>query len=436
MQTAAMDVTFFDREVETLPRERLTKLQEAKLAAVVTETYGSNRFVTDKLAAAGVSPQDVRTLEDLAGLPFTTKTELLAAQDEGSMSANCTFPEAAYTRIHQTSGTTGSPLRVFDTPESWDWWGRCWGFVLAGAGLTAEDRLFVPFSFGPFIGFWAALGGAKEIGALMIPGGGRTSVQRLQLMADHGITAMCCTPTYALRLVEVASDEGFDLRSIPMRVTVHAGEPGANVPATKARIESAWGAKCYDHAGASEVGAHSFECQAQPEGTHAIDSEFIVEVVDPVSGRPVSAGDQGELVITNLGRIGFPVIRYRTGDIVRINDTPCDCGRTFTRFEGGVLGRADDMVVVRGVNVYPAAVENLVRSCNAVSEYRVTVTRGDSMAEILIEVECRGDESGEDTVSAVRTAFETSLGLRPEIVMVQLGTLPRFELKARRFFIA
>ncbi len=435
MHTVAVDVTFFDQEIETLPRERLRTLQEAKLAALVASTYGSNPFVTGKFDAAGAAPGDVRTLEDLAGLPFTTKAELLACQTDEPFSTNCTFAETAYTRIHQTSGTTGPPLRVFDTAESWDWWGRCWGFVLAGAGLTAADRLFVPFSFGPFIGFWAALGGADKIGALMIPGGGRTSSQRLGLMADMGVTAMTCTPTYALRLAEVAGEEGFDLSEIPLRITVHAGEPGANVPATKARIEGAWGAKCYDHAGASEVGAHSFECQAQPGGTHAIDSEFIIEVVDPATGQPVAPGSEGELVITNLGRAGFPVLRYRTGDIVKVDTAPCPCGRTFTRFDGGVIGRADDMVVVRGVNIYPAAIENLLRHHEAVDEFRVTISTRREMAEILIEIECRRSVDDEPTVQAVRSAFESSLGLHPEVTAVQRGTLPRFELKARRFVV-
>lgn len=435
MHTVAVDVTFFDQEIETLPRERLRTLQEAKLAAVVAGTYGSNPFVTKKFDDAGAAPGDVHTIEDLAGLPFTTKAELLDAQTEAPFSANCTFAETAYTRIHQTSGTTGVPLRVFDTAESWDWWGRCWGYVLAGAGLTAEDRLFVPFSFGPFIGFWAALGGAEKIGTLMIPGGGRTSSQRLGLMADMGVTAMTCTPTYALRLAEVAAEEGFDLSTIPIRITVHAGEPGANVPATKARIEEAWGARCYDHAGASEVGAHSFECQAQPGGTHAIDSEFIIEVVDPTTGLPVTPGSEGELVITNLGRIGFPVFRYRTGDVVRVDTAPCPCGRTFTRFDGGVIARADDMVVVRGVNIYPAAIENLLRRHDAVDEFRVTITTRREMAEIMIEIECRYSVDDEPTVRAVRSAFESSLGLRPEVTAVRRGTLPRFELKAQRFVI-
>ena len=435
MHTGLVDITFFDRELETLPRQSLVAMQERALVAVLAQTHGANRFVTEKLDAAGAAPGEVRTLDDLAALPFTTKAELIAAQQDGVLSSNCTFGEGAYTRIHQTSGTTGEPLRVFDTHESWDWWGRCWGFVLAGAGLTSDDRLFVPFSFGPFIGFWAAVGGSGKIGALMIPGGGRTSAQRLELMADLGVTAMCCTPTYALRLAEVARESGFDLSTIPMRATVHAGEPGANVPATKARIEAAWGAKCFDHAGASEVGAHSFECQAQPGTTHAIDSEFIVEVVDPHTGDAVPAGAEGELVITNLGRIGFPVIRYRTGDLVQIDEGPCPCGRTFTRFTGGVIGRVDDMVVVRGVNVFPAAVENLVRQHRAIDEFRVTISRRREMAEILIEIECRDGTDGENARRAVRGTFESSLGMRPDVTVVPRGTLPRFELKARRFIV-
>jgi phenylacetate-CoA ligase len=308
--------------------------------------------------------------------------------------------------------------------------------VLAGAGLTADDRLFVPFSFGPFIGFWAAIEGSKEIGAMMIPGGGRDSLQRLHLMRELGATAMCCTPTYALRLAEVAREEGFDPDDIPMRITVHAGEPGANVPATKARIEAAWTAKCFDHAGASEVGAHSFECEAQPGGTHVIESEYIAEVLDPQTGEAVPAGETGELVITNLGRIGFPVIRYRSGDLVRLNMKPCDCGRTFARFDGGVLGRADDMVIVRGVNVFPSAVENMVRQFEAVDEFRVTVSTQRKMGELEVELELAEGADAEQTQTDVERAIQNSLGLRPTVTVVSRGSLPRFELKARRFQVA
>jgi len=269
----------------------------------------------------------------------------------------------------------------------------------------------------------------------MIPGGGRDSLQRLHFMKELGATVMCCTPTYALRLAEVAQESGFDLSEIPLQKLIHAGEPGANVPATKARIESAWNAKCYDHAGASEVGAHSFECEIQPDGTHVIESEFIVEVLCPKTLKPVSVGEQGELVITNLGRIGFPVIRYRSGDLVRLNPEPCECGRTFPRFEGGVLGRADDMVVVRGVNVFPSAIENLVRRCNVVEEFRITVSTKREMGHLAIELELKKNSDSETARSTVNQAIRNELGLRPGITVVSYGSLPRFEMKAKRFHV-
>ena len=429
-------MTYFDPAVETMSREQLRSLQLDKLRAVLDQIYGRNRFYTAKLNDAGFAPGSLGSLDDLARLPFTTKRELVQAQaDAPPIGTNATFPESAYSRLHQTSGTTGEPLRVVDTPESWDWWGRCWGFVLSGAGLAADDRVFLPFSFGPFIGFWAAVEGAKQIGAMMIPGGGRDSIQRLQAMRELGATAMCCTPTYALRLAEVAHEEDFDLRDIPIRATVHAGEPGANVPATKARIEAAWHAKCFDHAGASEIGAFSYECEAQPGGVHVIESEFIVEVLEPVTDRPVPPGEMGEMVITNLGRPGFPVLRYRSGDLVRLNTEPCTCGRTFMRFEGGVLGRADDMVVVRGVNVFPRAIENLIRKFDEVTEFRVTVATRREMHELQIEIEVAADADAEAVRAGVERAVHYALALHPIVTLAECGSLPRHELKARRFLI-
>ncbi len=419
-----------------MPLERLQLLQLQKLRTMLGQINGRNPFYTKKLTAVGATPSDIQSLDDLSNLPFTTKAELLQAQvDAPPFGTNATFAESAYTRLHQTSGTTGPPLRVIDTPESWDWWGTCWGYVLAGAGLTANDRLFIPFSFGPFIGFWAAVGGAEKIGAMMIPGGGRGSAERLYLMRELEVTAMCCTPTYALRLAEVARENSFDLRDIPMRVTIHAGEPGANIPATKARIEEVWQAHCFDHAGASEVGAHSFECQVQPGGTHLIESEFIAEIIDPNTGKAVLDGEIGELVLSNLGRIGYPVIRYRTGDLVKLTRQPCDCGRTFGRFEGGVIGRVDDMVIVRGVNVFPSAVENLVRQFEAVTEFRVQVTQRQEMAELCIDLECADGTDSEALCQALLQQFQNVLGLRPFLTIVPGNSLPRFDLKAKRFYI-
>jgi len=252
---------FYDQVNETAPRERLRTLQLQKLQKLLRNISGLNRFYTKKWRDVGIVAADIQSFSDFERLPFTYKSELVLAQEEAPpFGTNATFSVDAYTRVHQTSGTTGTPMRVVDTPESWDWWGHCWGHVLKGAGVTSADRVFLPFSFGPFIGFWATVEGAKRVGAMMIPGGGWDSIQRLHMMRELGATVVCCTPTYALRLAEVAREAHFDMTSLSVRALIHAGEPGANVARTKARIEEAWSAKCFDHAGASEVGAHSFEC--------------------------------------------------------------------------------------------------------------------------------------------------------------------------------
>lgn len=422
----------FDPLVETLDREALAALQLRRLQRMAGELWGRNRFVTDKWRAAGAEPGDMRSLADLARLPFTTKAELMVDQAaHPPFGRNLSYAVERYVRLHQTSGTTGVPLKVPDTDHGWAWWARCWCHVLAGAGVRAGDRMFAAFSFGPFIGFWAATEGARRLRVMMVPGGGRDSLQRLELMREVGATVLCCTPSYALRLAEVAREAGFDLRTIPIRLTVHAGEPGASVPATKARIEQTWAARCHDHAGATEVGAHSFECEAQ-SGTHLIESEFIAEVVDPASGRAVREGEPGELVLSNLGRWGFPVLRYRTGDIVRATSARCACGRTGLRFVGGILGRADDMVTVRGVNVWPAAVENIVRRFAEVDEFRITIGRRREMDEMQVELElCEG--ASKQVAQAVGERLQSMLGFRPEVHTLPRHALPRFELKARRF---
>ena len=426
---------YFDQTTETLPRDQLQALQFTKLQTLVSTLWEHNRFYTGKWKAAGVQPGDMKSLADLSRLPLTTKGELMADQAaSGPFGNNLTYPIDHYVRFHQTSGTTGVPLKVPDTEAGWQWWGRCWGHVLAGAGVTAADRVFMAFSFGPFVGFWAATEGARQLGALMVPGGGRDSPQRLELMREVGATVLCCTPTYALRLAEVARETGFDLSTIPMRAIVNAGEPGANVPSTKARIEEAWKAKCYDHAGATEVGAHSFECEAQPGGTHLIEGEYIAEILDPATGQPVAEGERGELVITNLGRTSFPIIRYRTGDVVRTTTQRCVCGRTSLRFEGGIIGRADDMVTVRGVNVYPAGVENILRKFAEVDEFRITVNKQRQMDEMDVEVElCEGADP--NVVHAIAERLDTMLSFRPRVHFVARNVLPRFELKAKRFHV-
>jgi phenylacetate-CoA ligase len=425
---------FYDAANETAPREQLRALQLKKLQDLVREISGLNRFYTTKWNEAGVAAPDIGSFSDFRKLPFTNKSELVRAQEEASpFGTNLTFPVDAYTRVHQTSGTTGMPLRVVDTPESWEWWGDCWGHVLKAAGVSARDRVFLAFSFGPFIGFWAAVEGARKVGAMVIPGGGWDSLQRLHVMRDLGATVLCCTPTYALRLREVAREEHFDMRTIQVRTLIHAGEPGANVAGTKSRIETGWNAKCFDHAGASEVGAHSFECEVQPGGIHLIESEFIAEVLDQQTGKEVPAGEIGELVITNLGRTGFPVIRYRTGDLVCPNVSPCACGRTFVRFDGGLLGRSDDMVTIRGVNVYPTAIENVIRQFRSVDEFQVTVTTVHEMQHLEVQIEVVSGNDAEHVRTNVEQAIYHALSLRPTVKVAKPGALTHFEMKARRF---
>ncbi len=425
---------FYDQANETAPRERLRTLQFHKLQRLILEISGRNRFYTRKWDDAGIVALDIQSFSDFQKLPFTYKSELMCAQEEAPpFGTNATFAVDAYTRVHQTSGTTGTPLRVVDTPESWEWWGDCWGHVMKAAAVTAADRVFLAFSFGPFIGFWATVEGARKIGAMVIPGGGWDSIQRLHMMRDLGATVVCCTPTYALRLAEVAREEHFDLRAMQVRTLIHAGEPGANVARTKSRIEKEWNAKCFDHAGASEVGAHSFECEVQPGGIHLIESEFIAEVVEPQTGREVPTGEIGELVITNLGRAGFPVIRYRTGDLVRLNPAPCACGRTFARFDGGLLGRSDDKVTIRGVNVYPMAIENIIRQFGSVDEFQVTVTRRREMQHLEVQIEVVSGNDADRIRADVEQAIYRALALRPTVKVAKPGALSHFEMKARRF---
>src|SRR6185295_16502015 len=294
---------------------------------------------------------------------------------------------STYRYFHQTSGTTGRPLKCLDTAASWEWWERCWGYVYAGAGVGADDIVFCAFSFGPYLSHWAAICGARHVGAMCISGGGMNSEQRLQTIIDNRCTVLVCTPTYALHLAEVARRVGIDLASSAITRSIYAGEPGASLPNVKRAIEHAWGATCFDHAGATEAGAWAFDCEAQTGAIHLNEAEFIFEVIDSESGESIGEGQRGELVITDLGRACMPVLRYRTGDLVEPTTEPCPCGRSFARIKGGVVGRADDMIIVRGVNLYPSAIDNLIRGVPLVSEYEVEISRVAGMDQLLIRIE-------------------------------------------------
>ena len=391
--------------------------QWKRLAGKLPELRRENPFYRAKLSdRAG----------QLDNLPFTTKAEL--SEDQAAhppFGTNLTYPIERYVRLHQTSGTTGRPLRFLDTAESWEWWRQCWDPIYRAAGVTASDRIFFAFSFGPFVGFWSAFAGAERLGALCLTGGAMTTIERVAAIVATEATVVMCTPTYALRLAEAAREEGIDLARSALRVSIHAGEPGASIPATRERIEKELGVESFDHTGATEVGPHGFSCSAR-DGVHINESEFIVEVIG-TDGEVRDEGD-GELVLTNLGRWCMPVIRYRTGDRVHATRGTCSCGRTLVKLVGGIAGRVDDMVTVRGVNVFPSAIEAIVRRFDEVGEYRVELARVREMDELRCIVEAPAE-----VAERVGGAIHRELGIRCLVESVAPGTLPRFEMKAKRF---
>jgi phenylacetate-CoA ligase len=422
-------------DVWTSARAALAVRQRQRLAALVRAIAGRNAFYTGKLA--GVDPAAIDR-DGVAALPFTTKAELVADQDAHAPWGTArTEPLAAYTRYHQTSSTTGRPLRWLDTNASWQWALDCWKSVFAGARVAPGDRVLFAFSFGPFLGFWTAFEAGCQIGAQCVPGGGMSSHQRLAMIDAVSPAVLLCTPTYALRLAEVAEAEGGrrPLAASGVRTIIVAGESGGSLPAVRARIERAWGARVIDHYGLTEVGPVAFEDWDRPGGLYVNEAEFIAEVLD-AEGAPVADGELGELVLTNLGRVASPVIRYRTGDVVRPRTGPWPTGPSYVWLEGGVLARADDMVTIRGVNVYPTAVEAVVRAHPDVVEFRATVRRESAMRQLTVEVEARPGAEAGTVAQAVAIALKDALGLTVAVRPVAHQSLPRFEMKARRFVIA
>ncbi len=398
-----------------------------QLRALLAAITPGNRFYTKRLAADGVTADNLASVGDFSKrVSFTHKQELVADQAmHPPYGSNLTYPIERYSRFCQTTGTTGRPLICLDTAESWGWMLGNWAHIYRAAGLAAGDRIYFAFSFGPFLGFWTAFEAAAKLGFLCLPGGGLSSAARLRAMIQHRATVLCCTPTYALRLAEAAAGEGIDLRESAVRKIIVAGEPGGSVPHVRERISAAWnGARVIDHYGMTEVGPVALQ-DADGEGSlRVIEESYFAEIVEPETGAPVAPGGVGELVLTTLGRIGAPVLRYRTGDLVKQA-----AGVAGMVLEGGIIGRADDMIVVRGVNIYPSAVDAVVRSLPEIAEYRVEVSRRGALTEVGLKIEC-GDEAA---VGKLERALTTAFSLRIPVARVAANSLPRFEMKARRW---
>jgi phenylacetate-CoA ligase len=405
--------------------ERFADSQWCALLGLMERVVAGNPFQRERLCAqSGRLPEAWEAF--FRQVPFTTKSELVADQfahpPDGT---NLTASRDQYIRFCQTSGTTGVSLRVWDTASSWDWLLGNWERGYAWAGVQPGMTVYFAFSFGPFLGFWTAFESAARCGMRVIPGGGLGSRARVYALWEHRAEVLCCTPTYALHLAEAARAAGVDIASSPVRKILVAGEPGGSVPAVREHLERAWpGAEILDHYGMTETGPVAFAVSGKNAGLRVLEDRYYAEVIATDSSNPVGEGELGELVLTPLGRADWPLFRYRTGDLVRARRG----AEGALWLEGGILGRVDDMRVVRGVNVYPSAVDALVRSIPGAGEYRVQISARGAMTEMRLELEADPSAALE-----LEGLFERALSLRIPVQAVPVGTLPRFEMKARRW---
>jgi phenylacetate-CoA ligase len=427
---------YLEPEFETASRADLTALQERKLRDQVQHAYGASPFYRKKFDDAGIKPAQIARLRDLRDLPFTTKDELKQDQaDHPLWGTVLAVPFEHCLRVHMTSATTGRPLAFLDTDEDWYGFYHSYARSLYAFGVRRHDVVMAAFSYGPWIGYWSGFYAAQDLGCLVFPAGGLSTEQRIDALRTYPITVLGCTPSYALFLAEQAARKGIDLaKETRIRITWHTGEPGASIPATRERIETAFGAKAFDLPGLTEIAAWGFECHARSGITHVHEDYCYPEVLDE-HDRPVAPGERGELVFTSLYRKAMPLIRYRTRDVVQLADRPCSCGRTLVGLEGGVLARLDDMKKVRGIIVYPRRIEELIRGHAGVDEFQIVFRRVGGLDEIVVRVDPSprlGPEERRGMQRILENTLRLGLGIRAGVELTESGELPRWDHKAKR----
>ncbi|MGH2907813.1 MAG: phenylacetate--CoA ligase family protein, partial [Solirubrobacteraceae bacterium] len=431
---------YWNPKVEMLTRRELERLQLEKLRRQCAWAQARSPWYRRVFAEAGVSAGDLRSLQDLRRLPLLTREQWMASQEAHPPFGELpTLGTEQAVRLHTTSGTSGRmPLRALDGRRDWTWVAEMWAYGLWGCGARASDIAYVAFGYGSFIGFWGLHYAMEKIGVLNVPGGAQTTEARVRQIIDFGATVVASTPTYAMRLAQEAERLGIDLAGSPVSRVILSGEPAGSIPETKRLIERQWGAKAFDTAGMTEVGTIvMFECSEQPGGAHIIEDQVLEEVLDPETLEPVAYGEQGERIVTSFGRGAIPLIRYRTADLVcRVPASECACGRCFDLYRGGILGRVDDMKLVRGTNVYPRAIEGIVRGLRGVEEFQIQITREGLRDEITLFVELTADVDDAAWSGAAgelrRELAEAHEGLNFRVERADRGALPRFELKAKR----
>ena len=430
---------YWNEYTETMPREALDAIHLKRMRKMLAYAYERVPFYRQLYDNAGFKPEDIRSLDDFNRIvPTIDKKDLVEAQQVNPPWGNAVaLPEDFSLYRFQTSGSTGVPMAIPFSYYSSHHYGEQWVYGFWAVGIRPQDSFYFAFHWGSFAGFWSAYWGVRRLGATVYSGGGLNTEMRLKQIAELKPTVLLSTPTYALAMVEKAKEMGMDLTKTSIKWTYHAGEPGGNVLTTRRAIEEAWGAKTYELYGVAEVGAIAPGCPLQL-GVHLAEDQAYATVVEPETGRPVGEGEVGENLVTSHIQFSQPIIKYRTHDLVRLVRKRCDCGRTWILFEGGVLGRTDHMIIIKGTNVYPTAVEALLGDVRGLtSHYEIHVARGRSGDELTVKVEAQPDYLAERYGELKRQAEQhlyERIVVRIPVEIQAPGTLPRYELKAKRFF--
>ena len=434
------DQIYWNPVLETLPRERIRNLQLKKFKRIFQWAYDHSRFHRALYEEAGIRPDDIRSMEDIRHVPKVEKAMMRDIQRKEPFpygDALC-VPLDEVTEFHQTSGSTGQPIYQPDTWQDWEWFYESWCFILWAQGYRPKDRVFIPFGYNVFIAFWAGHYAAEKIGCEVVAGGVLDTKARVLKIQELGATAMMATPTYILGMADTARNKlGIDPSTLTIEKISCAGEPGASIPTTKKRMEEAWGAKVYDHAGATEIGSWSYECLEQPGGMHVNEALYLVEIEDQESGETIEVpGRRGKMIITAFDRYAMPCIRFDSKDIIEWAPEPCPCGRTFRLTRGGVVGRADDITKVKGVLLAPSAIEEVVRGVDGLAdEFEVVIDKEGDVDRITLKVELlpENQHRRQHIEGRLTDKLRLKTNLRYNLEFHSYGSLPRYEVKAKRF---
>ena len=430
---------YWNPVLETLPREKMKVMQLKKFKRIVEWGYNNSKMYRRLYDQAGFQPGDIKSWDDIYTVPTLQKEDYRIAQakDPWPYGDSLCVPLEKVTEYHQTSGTTGQPVYQPDTWQDWEWWNESWAYILWAQGFRNTDRVFIPFGYNIFVAYWAGHYACEKVGCEVVPGGILNTEERLLKIQELKATALMATPTYVLSMADACSRKlNINASDLSVRRILCAGEPGASVPATKKRMEEAWNAKVFDHVGATEIGAWSYECTFQPGGIHVNDALFLVELVDIDTGKPIEELNRpGKIVITAFDRYAQPCIRFDSKDVSMWGEA-CECGRTFGLLKGGVHGRVDHITKVKGVLFSPISVEEVVRSMPQFGdEYELVVSKKGDVDVITLKVELvpQAGVTPEEIQPELDRQLRLKTNLAYKIEFHPFGSLPRYEVKAKRF---